>query len=173
MIYFTSDLHLGHESILRFCERPFDSVEEMNRKLISNFNAIVKPEDTVYILGDVSYKINLSEANAMIAKLNGRKHLIRGNHDKRYDASLFEEVCDIKQIFEHGRHFTLMHYPMLEWAKMRSKSIHLHGHMHNQGMDYNLQCKAEGIRRFDVGVDANGYYPVAITTVLDFVEKFR
>lgn len=172
MIYFTSDLHLGHEGILRFCGRPYDSVEEMNRKLIRNFNSVVKPEDTVYILGDVSYKIRLADANALIAKLNGHKHLIRGNHDKRYDESLFEEVCDIKQIFEHGRHFTLMHYPMLEWAKMRSKSIHLHGHMHNQGIDYNLRCKAESIRRFDVGVDANGYYPVAITTVLDFVDRF-
>lgn len=173
MIFFTSDLHFGHDNILRFCNRPFRNIEEMNCTLMRNYNAIVKPEDTVYILGDLANKISLEKANEIIARLNGHKHLIRGNHDKSYDACLFEEVCDYKQLFTHGRHFALMHYPMLEWAKMRCKSIHLHGHMHNEGLTYNLQCKEQGIRRYDVGVDANGYYPVAITTILDFIDRFK
>lgn len=173
MIFFTSDLHLGHEGILKYCHRPFASVEEMNRTLIRNYNAVVTPDDTVYILGDLSYKIPVSEANGMISRLNGHKHLICGNHDKSYDESLFEEVCDYKQIFECGRHFTLMHYPMLEWAKMRNKSIQLHGHSHNEGMEYNLSCKAQGILRYDVGVDANGYYPVSISTILNFIDMFN
>lgn len=169
MIYFTSDLHLGHESILRFSKRPFRNTTEMNRTLIANYNALVRNEDTVYILGDLTYKIPVEEANRQISELNGKKYLIRGNHDKIYDASLFEEIVDYKQIHEHGRHFTLMHYPMLEWAKMRSGSIMLHGHMHNVGMDYNLECKRKDILRFDVGVDANWFYPVAVTTILDFM----
>lgn len=96
MIYFTSDLHLGHENILRFANRPFGSVEEMNRTLIANYNALVREEDTVYILGDLTYRIPLTEAEPLIAKLNGKKHLIKGNHDKNYDKSLFEEVVDYK-----------------------------------------------------------------------------
>lgn len=170
MIYFTSDLHLGHENILRFVNRPFGSVEEMNRTLIANYNALVREEDTVYILGDLTYRIPLTEAETLIAKLNGRKHLIKGNHDKNYDKSLFEEVVDYKQIHEYCRHFTLMHYPMLEWAKMRCGSIMLHGHMHNIGTDYNMECKKNHILRYDVGVDANSFYPVAITTILDFID---
>lgn len=172
MIFFTSDLHLGHKGIIEFCNRPFRDTAEMLKVLIQNYNSIVGWDDTVYILGDLTYKLPLDEANNIIGLLNGRKHLICGNHDMKYDGSLFEEVCEYKQIFTYGRHFTLMHYPLLEWSKMRGKSIHLHGHMHNQGMEYNLQCKSQGIRRYDVGVDANGYYPIAITTVLDFMDRF-
>lgn len=82
MIYFTSDLHLGHESILRFSKRPFRNTKEMNRTLIANYNALVRNEDTVYILGDLTYKIPVAEANRQISELNGKKYLIRGNHDK-------------------------------------------------------------------------------------------
>lgn len=171
MIYFTSDMHLGHENILRFANRPFESVQEMNNTLIANYNALVREEDTVYILGDLAYRIPLAEANEIIAGLNGKKHLIAGNHDKKYDESLFEEVVDYRQLHTNGKHFTLMHYPMLEWEKMRCGSIMLHGHMHNIGMDYNIECKKNGIRRFDVGVDANGFYPVAITTIIDFIDN--
>ncbi len=170
MIYFTSDLHLGHENILRFANRPFDNIEEMNRTLIANYNALVSNEDTVYILGDLAYRIPVTEANEIISRLNGKKHLIVGNHDKNYDRSLFEEVVDYKQLHTHSKYFTLMHYPMLEWAKMRCKSIMLHGHMHNEGMDYNIECRKNGIRRFDVGVDANNFCPVAITTIIEFME---
>lgn len=51
-IYFTSDLHLGHDNIIRFCNRPFSSVEEMNDRIIQNYNSIVHKNDLVYILGD-------------------------------------------------------------------------------------------------------------------------
>lgn len=170
MIYFTSDLHLGHENVLRFNNRPFDSVEEMNHTLIENYNSVVGAEDTVYILGDLAYRIPLTEANELIACLNGRKHLLKGNHDKNYDTGLFEEIVDYKQIHDYDRHFILMHYPMLSWAKMRVGSIMLHGHMHNIGADYNVECRDNNILRFDVGVDANGFYPVAITDIISFID---
>lgn len=170
MIYFTSDLHLGHENVIKFQNRPFSSVDEMNRTLICNYNALVHPDDTVYILGDLAFKIPVDEANRLIAKLNGKKHLIKGNHDKRYDENLFEEITDYKEIGEYSKQFILMHYPMLEWRKQHHGSIQLHGHMHNVGLDYNLECKENGIRRFDVGVDANDFFPVSITTIIDFMD---
>lgn len=169
MIYFTSDLHLGHENAIKFQNRPFKSVEEMNKTLICNYNSVVQPNDTVYILGDLAFKIPVDEADRLISKLNGRKYLVRGNHDKRYDESLFEEITDYKEIGEYSEHFILMHYPMLEWKRQHRGSIQLHGHMHNVGLDYNLECRANGIRRFDVGVDANNFYPVSITTIIDFM----
>ena len=92
MIFFTSDLHFGHEHIIQFNHRPFRNVTEMNRQLISNYNAVVQPEDTVYLLGDLSFQISVEKANALIAQLNGKKHLILGNHDKSYAPELFEEI---------------------------------------------------------------------------------
>lgn len=168
MIYFTSDLHLGHENVIKFENRPFSDVNEMNRVLIVNYNSIVRPDDTVYILGDLAYRIPPDEANKMIAKLNGRKYLITGNHDKKYDESLFEEITAYKEIKYDGNNFVLMHYPIMEWNKMRYGSYHLHGHIHSEGMDYNLDNRNKNIRRYDVGTDANNYYPVSAASVVDF-----
>lgn len=169
MIYFTSDLHLGHENAIRFMDRPFQNTEEMNHTLISNYNALVKDINTVYILGDLAYRIPVDEANALIAMLHGKKILIKGNHDKSYDESLFEKILIYDELSEYGSQFILMHYPMLEWKRSHHGSIQLHGHIHSRGMSYNLDCKKNGIRRYDVGVDANGYFPVALTTILDFI----
>ena len=87
-IYFSSDLHLGHRSVIGFQNRPFESVEEMNRGIIHNFNSVVRRDDILYILGDLSYRIPESQANELIKRINGRKILIRGNHDGHYDLSL-------------------------------------------------------------------------------------
>lgn len=168
MIYFTSDLHLGHENVIKLENRPFDNVTEMNCALIANYNAIVQPDDTVYILGDLAYRIPSDNANKLISRLNGRKYLITGNHDKKYNESLFEEITVYKEIKCDGNHFILMHYPFMEWNKMYHGSYHLHGHIHSTGVDYNLDNKNKGIRRYDVGVDANSFYPVAITDIVNF-----
>ena len=95
MIYFTSNMHLGHEAVIHMCNRPFKNVEEMNRALIRNINSMVHKNDTVYLLGDATHRISLDEANDLISKLNGHKIRIRGNHDKKYDKSLFEGIYDI------------------------------------------------------------------------------
>lgn len=89
MIYFTSDLHLGHNNILKFTGRPYDSMEEMNRELIRNINFRVTKNDWLYILGDVSHHILPEQTNQLLARINGRKVLVRGNHDKEYDPALF------------------------------------------------------------------------------------
>ena len=118
-IFFTSDLHLGHANVIRFQNRPFADVEEMNRTLICNYNSLVQKEDTVYILGDLAYRISADEANTLISRLNGRKYLILGNHDRQYDESLFEEITHYKEIHELGQQFVLMHYPIMDWRRMR------------------------------------------------------
>ena len=67
----------------------------------------------------------------------------------------------------NGKYFTLMHYPMLSWPKKERGSIQLHGHIHAR-MDYNEKNRAEGIKRYDVGVDANDFYPVSVDSIMDF-----
>lgn len=76
MIYFTSDMHLGHKAVIRMQNRPFENVEEMNRILIDNYNSVVHKDDTVYILGDICYRISVDSANDLIASLKGKKYLM-------------------------------------------------------------------------------------------------
>lgn len=170
MIYFTSDLHLGHNSAIKMCERPFANIEEMNRTLINNINARVQKFDTLYVLGDIAYRTPVEEVNRMIAQMNGKKILIKGNHDKNYDPSLFEGIYDFLEIKVDGQSISLMHYPMVEWPKSFHGSLHLHGHQHNKP-EHNLKQKAQGILRYDVGVDANYYYPVALSEILKFFKE--
>lgn len=168
MIYFTSDLHLGHRAAINMCERPFENAEEMNRVLIQNINARVHKDDTLYILGDLAHRTPVEQVNEWIAKINGKKILIKGNHDKNYNPSLFEGIYDFLEVHYNGHSISLMHYPMLSWPKSHHGSIHLHGHMHNKP-DYNLQQRENGILRYDVGIDANYYCPVSLQEILHFM----
>lgn len=167
VIYFTADQHLGHRAVINMQERPFEDVQEMNRVIISNYNAMVGSDDTVYLLGDICHRIPVEEANKLIDRLKGKKILIKGNHDKRYDPALFEEITDFKTIALNGVNIALMHYPMLSWPKSHHGSLQLHGHVHGNRQN-NEANRDAGIRRFDVGVDANDFYPVSINQILTF-----
>lgn len=167
MIYFTCDQHLGHPAIISMQNRPFRDVEDMNRMIINNYNSVVHKNDTVYILGDICHRLKVEDANDLISELKGRKILITGNHDKKYDVKLFEEIYDFKTVSLYGKYFALMHYPMLSWPKSHQGSYQLHGHIHARN-DYNQQNKMDGIRRYDVGVDANDFYPVSVEQIIDF-----
>lgn len=107
-------------------------------------------------MGDICHHLTLARANDMISSLHGKKYLIKGNHDKQYDEGLFEEICDFKMASLNGNMIVLMHYPMMSWPKSRKSSIHLHGHIH-AGSDYNQMNREQGIKRYDVGVDANNF----------------
>lgn len=170
MIYFTSDLHLGHKGIISLKKRPFDHVAEMNHVIIDNFNACVHTDDTVYFLGDICHRLSVESANEMIASLKGKKYLIRGNHDKKYDENLFLGITDFKEIAVNGNNISLMHYPMLSWPKSHRGSIQLHGHVHGD-KNGNIMNREQGIMRYDVGVDANMFLPVSIKQILQFFQN--
>lgn len=167
MVYFTSDLHLGHRGIIAMQNRPFEDIEEMNRVLINNYNSLVGKNDTVYILGDIAHHLTRPRAEELISKLKGKKILLKGNHDKNYDPALFEEIRDFHTTSINGHYISLMHYPLLSWPKSHSGSLMLHGHIHSDE-SYNLINREEGILRYDVGVDANQYMPVSIYQILSF-----
>ena len=92
MILFTSDLHLGHKNILKLCNRPFSSIEEMDAVLIENWNRKVHKNDQVYILGDLMYR-NEKLPEEYLRQLNGKKHLITGNHDRAW-----VKTCDLSDL---------------------------------------------------------------------------
>jgi calcineurin-like phosphoesterase family protein len=173
MIYFTSDQHFYHERIIEMKNRPFKNVEEMNAMIIKNWNDRIMAKDEVYILGDVTMK-GEEFALEVLSQLKGRKYLILGNHDKfalkkTFPDWVFEWIKDYYELKYNNDVFTLFHYPILEWNGYHKGYYQLHGHQHN-GPEYNLNNIRNGIRRYDVGVDANGFKPVSLEEI---VEKFR
>lgn len=103
MKYYISDLHLFHENAIRFDQRPFQSVQQMHDTILKNWNDRVMNGDYVYILGDVSMRGKNEDLIAFVARLKGRKVLIRGNHDDVSDyryQQLFAEICGYKEIHD-------------------------------------------------------------------------
>ena len=157
MIYFTSDLHMGHANILKYCNRPFNDVHHMNKTLIDNYNSVVNQDSIVYILGDFAFK-HKGEAQKYFDRLNGNKFLIKGNHDNKDTCGLgWGGVWDLKTIDVEGQSIVLCHFPMRTWDKSHHGSYHLFGHVHGRLPPYGLS--------FDVGVDAWNYFPVSFEQV--------
>jgi calcineurin-like phosphoesterase family protein len=149
-IWFTSDQHYFHKNIIKYCKRPFQTIEEMNETLIENYNKLVKPNDIVYHLGDFSFAL-FPQAESIFNRLNGSKFLIEGNHDSNSVFRLkWTKVAMYKELGTQNNTFVLFHYPMASWNKAFHGTIHLHGHTH-----HNLSNN--GLRRIDVGVDGVGY----------------
>ena len=150
MNYYISDLHLFHESSIKFDNRPFSNLDDMHRAIVSNWNARVTNGDTVYILGDVSMRGKKEDLISLVATLKGKKILVKGNHDDvsdyRYN-KLFAEICDYKEIHDSigGRNVNLVlcHYPIFSWKNMGSGAVLLYGHTHDSDEDrYYQKCIA-------------------------------
>lgn len=136
-VYFIADLHFGHRKIIGFDNRPWDSLQAMEADMIRRWNERVTDRDHVFIVGDFCAFSSMSHAAAILRRLKGHKHLIRGNHDLREPVfdSFFEDVSDYRQItvraFGEKQNLVLCHYfhPFFKWA--RKGGIHLYGHTHN------------------------------------------
>jgi calcineurin-like phosphoesterase family protein len=173
MIFYTADLHLGHDNIIKHCERPFSGAKEMNQALIDNWNEVVSNADTVYILGDFAFRSKYS-MKPVLRDLKGTKHLILGNHDVGWMKNLdprdfFASVSDIKQIddtYSQGDiHITLCHYPMLSWNRREYGAIHVYGHIHNntKGLAFETLRRTKAL---NAGVEVNDYRPVTLDQLI-------
>lgn len=168
MKYTTSDLHFGHSNIIRYCNRPWSTIEEMDEALITNWNSVVRPEDEVYELGDFTFHRDPVRIRTILNRLNGTIYHINGNHDvgKHWLAkypelgSRFAWIKDYFELKENGRHFVMFHFPIASWHKAHHGSIHLHGHEHGNWDKHNV-----GIRRIDVGTDPQHYFPVTLESI--------
>ena len=168
MIYFISDTHFYHEKIIEYVNRPFKDVEEMNNTLIDNWNKRVKHKDEVYILGDFSFG-NKEQTLDLLDKLNGRKYLIQGNHDRvvkdKEVASKFEWIKDYHKLKYKKYKFILFHYPLMVWDCQHYGAIHLYGHIHS-GVAPLGQA-----RMFNMSVEKNNYEPVSIEEIIESRDK--
>lgn len=169
MIYYTADLHFGHKNIIEYEDRPYKDVHEMNIKLIENWNSKVKLNDDIYVLGDFAFvgkNLPMDILMSFINQLNGKIHLIRGNHDswvdkKSFNPRLFESIDYYKEIKDQGKDIVLCHYPIENWNGAEYGSIHLHGHLHKH------PTKLYRPNRFNVGVDCYKYYPVTLDEITE------
>jgi calcineurin-like phosphoesterase family protein len=159
MLYFTADQHFGHNNIRHLCKRPYKTIDEMNKALIDNWNSVVTPDDTVYVLGDFAYKM-ANRLYQYVHQLHGHKHIIMGNHDRlprvEYEQQ-FETVNNYLEIDYQDQHIVLFHYPILSWNKRARGSWMLYGHVHTAGQMRQL----DGMKAWNVGVDANEYKPIS------------
>lgn len=132
-IFYISDTHFGHKNILKYDNRPYFTVAEMDADLIKRWNNAVKPTDTVYHLGDFSW-LKPAEESEILQRLNGTKILIRGNHDYKPTAE-WAEVLPFAEIVDNGRHVILSHFPIASYKNMTHGYYHLYGHVHNSFED--------------------------------------
>lgn len=162
MIWFTADEHFGHKNIIKYCCRPFGSVEEMNESLIRNWNKRVSEGDSVYVLGDFCFR----DPDQYLRELNGDVILIFGNHDDtkcRHGKTMFKGVFDILKIKPRNKTILLSHYAMRVWAKSHINSYHLYGHSHGTLPPFG--------KSMDVGVDCHDYAPISLDEVEDILES--
>lgn len=175
MNYYIGDTHFGHANIIRMNHRPFANVEEMNQTLIQNWNAVVREEDDIYIVGDLFYKGG--DPVPTLKKLKGKKHLIIGNHDgsllkNPVARRFFVEIEDILTIWEEKQMIVLFHYPMAEWNGFFRDSILLYGHIHNNTGNDTYQIMKNRKNAYNVGADILGYTPQRLENVIKFNKEF-
>ncbi|MFN3945092.1 MAG: metallophosphoesterase family protein [Allosphingosinicella sp.] len=157
-VFFTSDTHFGDHRTLNIGRRPFASVAEMDAALVARWNAAVAPEDEVWHLGDVARRA--ADVPALLARLPGRKHLVRGNNDPPGTASApgWDSVQDYAELEIEGRRLVLCHYPFRTWNGQHKGAINLHGHSHGRMKPLT--------RQIDVGVDVWDFRPVTLAELL-------
>lgn len=158
-MFFTSDTHFGDHRTLNIGRRPFGSVAEMDEALAANWNAAVGPDDDVWHLGDVARRA--ADVPALLARLHGSKHLIRGNNDlpATLAAKDWASVRDYHELEIDGRFLVLCHYPLRSWNRQGRGALNLHGHSHGRLKPM--------LRQHDVGVDARGFRPVTLAELLE------
>lgn len=161
-IFVTSDTHLHHANILTFLNadgsrlRPFSTVEEMDETIIERWNKVVKPQDHVYHLGDVAMS---KKWISLIGRCNGKKRLVRGNHDihdDKFYREFFEKMYGVR-VFEN-QHLILSHIPLHPECLKQRTWYNIHGHVHGNPNTF-------GPNYVNVCVEVTDYTPVALEDI--------
>lgn len=161
MIYFTADPHLGHANIIKFCNRPFSDVHDMNKTLTKNWNNVVTADDVIYVIGDFCW----GNANQYVHHLNGEIHLVPGGHDRKFRSDRVIVEPKLHDITYNGQLIVMCHWAMRTWDRSHYGTWHLYGHSHG-----NLPDDPNS-RSFDVGVDVHNYTPISFDQVAAIMAK--
>lgn len=147
-IWVTADYHLGHHNIIRYCERPFKTIQEMDEAIISNHNNVVAKDDTVYFLGDFCFYKNPED---YIKLFNGQFFFVRGNHDKQ---AFFKPYPTSMSVLIDGKNFWMYHTPSIVVERGYQTLV---GHVHEKWREQN------GL--INVGVDVWDFKPVDLMSL--------
>jgi len=159
-VFFTADTHFGHGNCIKFCNRPFNSVEEMDDALISNWNSVIDKSSIVYHLGDFSF----NGITKYTERLNGNIHLIIGNHDRRKlcDGN-FCSIQESRMLNIGEEEIFLSHFSHRVWNKSHFNVPMLFGHSHGTLSSYG--------KSFDCGVDTHNYFPYSWEEVKEILKN--
>lgn len=169
-IFFTSDTHFNHDREFVYSPRGFKTIQEMNRTLVKNWNDTVGNDDDIYVLGDFFLGTDFNYIQEVLNKLNGRIHLVTGNHDTPSKITEYTswnnivEIADALRIRYKKREFFLCHYPVLTASLEQDPNkavINLFGHTHSKDKFYE-----DRPYMYNVAVDANYNKPVEIEEIL-------
>ncbi len=160
-LFVTSDSHFHHGGIIRHCNRPFKDSVEMDEVMIHNWNAVVKPNDLVWHLGDFCW--SGVDPEIYSRRLQGKIHYIFGNHDKpvRRKPQIFQSVQEYAEISFKGQKIILCHYPLESWNHQHRDSWMLHGHCHGS----LRSSRSDTQLRLDLGVDCTNFYPLSFDDI--------
>lgn len=163
--FITSDQHLGHYNIIKYCNRPFETLDEMNDTLIDNWNSEVSAEDNVFFLGDLAFGKH-SKTDDWINELNGNIIFFRGNHDVSREIQFFSSAI----VTFEGIPFYLTHDP--DGVPSTWRGWIIHGHHHNNIPDRYpfIHYKYKTV---NVSVELTNYKPVNVTAILEMINKNR
>lgn len=181
MIYITSDFHFNHQKEFIYEPRGFHSPEEMNEVLLENYNSIVKPEDEVYILGDLMLggAVFHRQGLELISSLNGHLHLVRGNHDTDLRWAAYSKLdnvveCENAIYLNYKKyHFYLSHYPSMtsnytDEKSLKSRTLNLCGHSHTKDIWLHWMTGS-----YHCEVDAHDNKPVSIDEIIDDMKSYE
>ena len=157
MYFFTADQHFAHKNIIRYCKRPFGSIEEMDNTIINNFNSVVTKKDHTIHVGDFTFK----NPEKYIKQLNGSHTFLRGNHDRWMNKQYHEIWCRTIE----KQHVVACHYAMRVWNRSHYGSWQVYAHSHGELEPIGLQ--------WDAGVDNNNFYPVSFEELKEIFKKYK
>jgi len=175
--FFISDTHFGHNNIIKYCNRPFKTLDEMNETLVRNWNERVKPEDTVFVVGDFCFKnspaqIHRGEGHIHHAsyyenQLNGKKIFIKGSHDNNNSC----KTCVLRVLIRlGGKNINIAHDPKDAIAEC---DFNIVGHVHNNWKFKKVLRIGKTIYMINVGVDMWDFRPITIEEILREFNKLN
>lgn len=170
--FYIADMHLFHERVIKDAKRPYENVAQMHNDIIVKWNRKVGKNDIVYVVGDVASPTNecdISNVVDILKILNGNKVLIVGNHDRESIKDFkfrkcFIDIREYTRVVDGGVKVVLFHFPMESWEGDKKGVVHLHGHIHNDYIDYKKN-------RYNVGVDVIDFEPKTLKEIVSIHEK--
>jgi len=168
-VFLISDLHLDHANIIKYCHRPFQNAEEMNKTIVRNWNSTIGQKDIVYFLGDMAFGKGSRKASHWINQLNGRIIFIEGNHEEIGNTKSYSTAENVILKFK-GKEFLLIHDPALKPENWDGWTIH--GHKHNNHLE-EFPFINGNKKTINVSCELLNYTPANLNEIIKWLGKVK